>query len=112
MKPILRVILYVYLIIALLLSVLPLMGVYGAIMASPVIGFFLFKKIILAEKSEHELVSRRMFLFASLIILFGFIFNMFCSTYTTCRQTEFREIITNEKDRIQKSITPEKVEKK
>ena len=112
MKQTFKIFLVIYLILALLLSLLPLTGAYGAIMASPVVGFFLFKKLILAEKSESELISRRIFLFASLIILFGFVFNVFCSTYTTWRQSELREVIINEKDRIQKSIPVVKPEKK
>jgi hypothetical protein len=99
MKILLKVLLIVYLSVLLVLAFLPLTGYYAALGAVPVIGVYLYRKIIL-EREESGLVTRNIFIFAGVVFLLGFVLNLFCTLYTTYRMAEFRSDINAQKKKI------------
>jgi len=99
-KKALKISLVVYLVILLVLAFLPLTGYYAALGCIPVLGFYLYRKIILEEKNESPVLTRGVFLFACVVFLFGFVLNLFCTLYTTYRMAEFRSTIDAQKKQI------------
>lgn len=100
MKKSIRIALVIYLVILLILALLPLTGYYAAVGALPVIGFFLYRAVILEERSAHEIVTRGVFLLACVVFLLGFALNLFCTLYTTYRTKQFRDNIENDRKAI------------
>ncbi len=100
LKRTLRIALIVYLVILLMLALLPLTGYWAALLALPVIGFFLYRAIILEERSAHEVVTRGVFLLACAVFLLGFALNLFCTLYTTYRSKQFRDKIADDRKQI------------
>lgn len=82
------------------LALLPLTGYYAALGALPVIGAFLYRRLILEQREPAAIVGRGIFVLASSVFLIGFAGNMACTLYTTWRMREFRENIETEKKRI------------
>ena len=100
MKPTLRTALVIYLSILLILAFMPLTGYYAAALALPVIGVYLYRRLIVENASPGDIVSRGMFLFACVVFLCGFVLNLFCTLYTTYRMAEFRQGIESDKKKI------------
>ncbi len=99
MNNVYRVLLFVYLIILLILAFLPLTGYWAALGTLPILGVYLYRRLIL-ETQDGAVVTRRVFLFAFFVFLCGFVLNLFCTMYTTCRMREFRQEIEKSKVRI------------
>lgn len=100
MKTTLKILLIVYLSVMLILSFTPLTGYYAALGSLPVLGIYLYRKLILESEVPETIVTRNIFLFACLVFLFGFVMNLFCTLYTTWRMAEFRSGIEEQKKRI------------
>lgn len=96
----LKILLGIYLLVLFILALMPLTGYYAALGALPVIGAFLYRRVILEQQKDSAIVGRGMFLVASAVFLIGFVGNMACTLYTTWRMREFRENIEIEKKRI------------
>jgi hypothetical protein len=90
----------VYLCLLFVLALMPLTGYYAALGTLPVIGAYLYRRLILEQRGGAAVVGRGIFVFASSIFLIGFVANMACTLYTTWRMREFRENIETEKKRI------------
>lgn len=108
MKTALKVLLVLYLVVLLVLSFLPLTGYYAALGALPVLGLYLYRRIILESGEESPVLTRRVFLLACVVFVFGFVLNLFCTLYTTYRMTEFRVGIEEQKKKIYGEIKPNK----
>jgi hypothetical protein len=104
LKKTLRVALFVYLIILLVLALLPLTGYYAAFAALPVVGYVLYRVFILEDKTPHEVVTRGAFLLASLVFMLGFALNMFCTLYTAYRTKQFRDSIEADRKAIYQEL--------
>ena len=100
MQKTLKILLVVYLCVLFVLALLPLTGYYAALGALPVIGAFLYRRLILEQREPAAIVGRGIFVLASSVFLIGFAGNMACTLYTTWRMREFRENIETEKRRI------------
>lgn len=100
MKTTLKILLIVYLSIMLILSFTPLTGYYAALGSLPVLGIYLYRKLILERDEPAAIVTRNVFLFACVVFLFGFVMNLFCTLYTTWRMAEFRSGIEEQKKKI------------
>ncbi len=100
MRKTLKILLAAYLLVLLLLALLPLTGYYAALGALPVLGSYLYRRLILENKEPSAVVGPGMFVLASVVFLIGFAGNMACTLYTTWRMREFRENIETEKKRI------------
>lgn len=100
MKTTLKILLIVYLAVMLILSFTPLTGYYAALGSLPVLGVYLYRKLILEREISDTIVTRNIFLFACVVFLFGFVMNLFCTLYTTWRMAEFRSGIEEQKKRI------------
>lgn len=96
----LKIVLVVYLCVLFVLALLPLTGYYAALGTLPVMGAFLYRRLILEQREPTAIVSRGIFVLASAVFLIGFAGNMACTLYTTWRMREFRENIETEKKRI------------
>ncbi len=104
MKKVLRIALYIYLVILLVLALLPLTGYYAAFAALPVVGYVLYRVFILEDKTPHEIVTRSAFLLATLVFLLGFALNMFCTLYTAYRTKQFRDGIEADRKAIYQEL--------
>jgi len=100
MKSGLRVLLVIYLVVLLVLAFMPLTGYYAAALALPVIAAYVYRRYVVEQPAEGSLVSRGVFLLASLVFLCGFALNLFCTLYTTYRMAEFRQNIQQRKTKI------------
>ena len=100
MKIFLKTLLVIYLIVLLVLSFLPLTGYYAALGSLPVLGLYLYRRVILENAGENHIVTRGVFLLAAAVFLFGFVLNLFCTLYTTYRMAEFRAGIEDQKKKI------------
>jgi hypothetical protein len=104
LKRTLRIALYIYLAILLVLALLPLTGYYAAFAALPVVGYVLYRVFILEDKTPHEIVTRGTFLLACLVFLLGFALNMFCTLYTAYRSKQFRDSIEHDRKAIYQDL--------
>ena len=100
MKILLRILVILYLVVLLVLAFLPLTGYYAALGSIPVLGIYLYRRIIIENSSEEGVITRGVFLLACVVFLFGFVLNLFCTLYTTYRMSEFRSGIEEQKKRI------------
>lgn len=100
MKKTLKILLIVFLAVMLVLAFLPLTGYYAGLGALPVIGLYLYRMIVQKQENAGTILTRRVFLFACAVFLFGFVLNLFCSVYTTFRMVGFRWDIEEQKKRI------------
>lgn len=103
MNSVYRVLLFIYLIALLILAFLPLTGYWAALGTLPILGVYLYRRLIL-ETQDGVVVTRRIFLFAVFVFLCGFVLNLFCTMYTTCRMREFHQEIEKSKARIGKEL--------
>lgn len=102
-----RVLLVVYLVVLLVLALMPLTGYYAAALALPVIAVYIYRRYVVEQPAEGSVVSRGVFLLASLVFLCGFALNLFCTLYTTYRMAEFRQGIDQEKKKIYSELKGE-----
>jgi hypothetical protein len=99
-KKILKILLIVYLVVLLVLAFLPLTGYYAALGSLPVLGLYLYRRIIIEQSAEDSILTRPVFLLACLVFVFGFVLNLFCTFYTAYRMSGFRGEIEEQKKRI------------
>lgn len=100
MQKTLKILLVVYLCVLLVLALLPLTGYYAALFSLPVIGVYLYRRLILEQGEPSAIVGRGVFVLASTVFLIGFAGNLACTLYTTWCMREFRENLETEKKRI------------
>lgn len=106
MKTALKILLVVYLIVLLVLSLSPLTGYYAALGSLPVLALYLYRRVVLENTDEAPVLTRPVFLLAGAVFLSGFVLNLFCTLYTTCRMSEFRSGIEEQKKRIYSDSLP------
>lgn len=95
-----KIFLLLYLLVLLILALMPLTGYYAALGTLPVIGVYLYRRVILEERETGRVIGHGVFTFACAVFLVGFAGNMMCTLYTTWRMREFREGIEGEKKKI------------